>query len=168
LFKELNKFHVIGLAIFLIILWLLLSGHYTPLLIGLGMISVILVVIISTRMDVVDQEGHPFHLNFLELASYWVWLLKEIVKANIEVCKIILRPSLPISPTLVTIKSKQATDLGRVIYANSITLTPGTISINVTDGEIEVHALTKAAANELQEDEMNRRVAKVEAKSSCI
>ena len=131
MFKELNIFHTLSLVVVLILLWLLLSGHYTPLLIGLGLFSVFTVVIISTRMDLVDHEGQPFGLNSFQIIIYWLWLIKEIVKANVSVCKIILHPSLPIKPTLVNIKSLQASSLGRVVFANSITLTPGTVSINV-------------------------------------
>lgn len=142
-------------------LWLLLSGHYDPLLIGFGLFSCALVVAIAHRMDVVDREGHPIDLGF-GAVTYWLWLLLEIAKSNIDVARRILDPSLPISPTVIRVKTSQKTELGRVIYANSITLTPGTVSVQLADGMIEVHSLTADGAASLEEGEMDRRVTAME------
>ncbi|MEX1206005.1 MAG: Na+/H+ antiporter subunit E [Dongiaceae bacterium] len=149
--------HAISLALVLYGLWLLLSGHYEPLLLGFGVLSCALVVAIALRMDVVDKEGHPVHLGWRALA-YWPWLLLEIAKSNIDVARRVLHPALPISPTLVRVKASQSSDLGQVIYANSITLTPGTVSIELEDGMIDVHALTGETAAALEAGEMNRRI----------
>jgi len=151
----------ISLGAVLFGLWLLLSGHYTPLLLGFGAASCALVVLISARMDVVDREGHPIHLGPRAL-TYWPWLLVEIVKANIDVAKRIVDPKLPISPTMLRVKASQKTEVGRVIYANSITLTPGTVSVELEGDMIEVHALTVEGAEALQEGEMDRRVTAME------
>ena len=113
-----------GLGLFLLAFWLVLSGHFEPLLIGLGIGSTVLVVFISVRMGLVDREGVPLDLAS-RFAVYFVWLMKEVVVANFHVARIILDPRLPISPVLVTYHVSPRTDLGRVIYANSITLTPG-------------------------------------------
>jgi multicomponent Na+:H+ antiporter subunit E len=145
----------------LLIVWLLLSGHYEPLTLTFGVISCVLVVILTQRMDVVDREGHPVHLSWSALI-YWPWLLWEIAKANVDVARRVLSPSLPISPTMIRVKTSQLTDLGRVIYANSITLTPGTISLDVRGGEILVHALSREGADELASGEMDRRVTRME------
>lgn len=153
--------HAISLALVLFALWLLLSGHYVPLLIGLGALSVLLVVTIALRMDVVDREGHPIHLSPKALL-YWPWLGWEIVKANLDVARRILSPTLPISPTVIRLKASQKSDLGRVIYANSITLTPGTVSIDIDGEHIEVHALTREAAQALRTGDMDRRVTRFE------
>ncbi len=150
--------HAVSLSLALFGLWLLLSGHYEPLTIGLGAASCIFVALIAYRMDVADREGHPVHLTWRTLI-YWPWLLWEIVKANIDVARVILDPKLPISPGVITVTASQADDLGRVIYANSITLTPGTVSIDVRGSMIEVHALTGALAEGLQSGQMDRRVA---------
>lgn len=150
--------HAITLAVVLFGLWLLLSGHYTLQLLSLGVLSCLWVVRIATRMDVVDHEWHPIHLYFKRMFVYWVWLLKEIVKSNIDVTWRVLHPKLPISPTIVWVKASQQTQLGRVTYANSITLTPGTVSIDLTEQGIEVHSLTREAAEALQEGEMDRRI----------
>ena len=149
--------HSIFLGAVLFAVWLLLSGHYDALTVSYGIFSCALVVVISTRMDVADREGQPIHLTWNALV-YWVWLAWQIVLANLDVARRVLSPSLPISPTMIRIKASQKSDLGQVIYANSITLTPGTISIDVEDGEILVHALTREAAQSLEDGEMDRRV----------
>jgi multicomponent Na+:H+ antiporter subunit E len=148
--------HAVSLGLVLFATWLLLSGHLEPLLLGLGAVSCLVVVAIARRMDVVDREGHPLHLTWAGLA-YWPWLGLEIVKANWDVARRVVNPSLPISPTLLRVKASQPSELGQVIYANSITLTPGTISVEVGDGTILVHALTREGADSLIEGTMDRR-----------
>ncbi|MGH8677339.1 MAG: Na+/H+ antiporter subunit E [Burkholderiales bacterium] len=138
--------------------WLLLSGYFTAFLLTAGIACAFGVAMFARRMDVVDHEGHPVHLALRALLSYWPWLVKEIVKSAWDVSKLIVHPRLPISPTLITVKATQKTDLGRTVFANSITLTPGTISVDVSRGEILVHALTRAAAEALAAGEMDRRV----------
>ena len=140
--------------------WLLLSGMFEPLLLILGVASCAVVVAITLRMDLADHEGHPIHLSSRAL-TYWPWLMIEIIKANIDVARCVLAPGLPISPTLVRVTATQKSDLGLVIYANSITLTPGTISVDVEPGEILVHALTRAGADALETGEMDRRVTRM-------
>lgn len=150
------------LSAFLAALWLVLSGYLKGLLLMLGLASIALVVAIASRMDVVDHEGHPYHLHPLRVLHYWGWLLIEIVKSNLDVSKRILMPSMPIEPTLLRVQASQSTELGQVIYANSITLTPGTVSVDLRDNHIEVHALTRETANALRSGEMDRRVAVLE------
>ncbi len=153
--------HALSIGIVLFAVWLMLSGYFNnPLLISLGVLSCATVVWITIRMDVADQEGHPIHLTWRAL-WYWTWLGFEIIKANIDVIKRVLSPSLPISPTMLRVKASQKSDLGQVIYANSITLTPGTISIDVANNEILVHALSKDGAEDLITGEMDRRVTKM-------
>jgi multicomponent Na+:H+ antiporter subunit E len=162
--NNINK-HTISLGLFLAVIWLLLSGHYTLLLISFGLLSVALVVLLALRMDVVDHEGHPLHLNSKALVVYWCWLLKEIFVSNIYVCRLILSPAMPISPTVIALRSSQSSDLARVIFANSITLTPGTVTIDV-DGDItEVHAITEEAAKSLLQGSMDSKVTALESRS---
>lgn len=152
----------IGLAITLFILWMLMSGHTAPLLIGFGVVSSILVAWIAHRMEVVDHEGFPIHLSRRAIA-YWPWLIWEIFKANVDVARIIVKKDMPISPVMFRTKASQESEVGQVTYANSITLTPGTISVAVGEGMIDVHALTEEAAVELQNGTMDRQVYKMEA-----
>lgn len=156
----------ISLGLVLAATWLLLSGHYEALIIGFGVISCVAVVLVARGMGVLDREGHPMHLT-VRAPVYWIWLSWEIVKANIDVARRILHPRLPISPTVVTVPSTQGTQLGQVIYANSITLTPGTVTLQVDKDSIEVHALTADAARELQDGAMDRRVTAMESRTTA-
>jgi multicomponent Na+:H+ antiporter subunit E len=149
---------LLSTVVVLFCFWLLLSGIYTPFLVCAGLACSVVVVLFARRMDLVDHEGHPVHLAPRALLGYWPWLLKEIVKSAWDVSKIIVHPRLPVSPTVVRVKYTQKTDLGRTVFANSITLTPGTISIEVGNDEILVHALTRSGADSLAEGEMDRRV----------
>lgn len=140
--------HTISMTAALCALWLLLSSHFEPLLLVLGIASVLLTLILSLRMDVIDHESHPFHLT-LHLLVFWGHLAREIIKANYDVVLRILGIR-PISPTLITVPVPHKTDLARVIYANSITLTPGTASIDVDQNKIVVHALSREGAEDLK------------------
>jgi multicomponent Na+:H+ antiporter subunit E len=152
--------HSLSLGAVLFIVWLLLSGHYTPFILTLGVASCALVVTVTLRMEIADHEGHPIHLTWRALI-YWPWLLWEIIKANVDVIKHVLSPSLHITPTMIRVQASQKSDLGQVIYANSITLTPGTISVDVANGEILVHALSREGAEDLTGGEMDRRVTRM-------
>jgi multicomponent Na+:H+ antiporter subunit E len=155
--------HGLGLWLVVFGLWLLLSGHYVPLLISFGVVSSILIVWIAARLDVIDHEAIPLQIKFGYVA-YLLWLGKEIAKANIDVAKLVLHPKLPISPVLLRVPATQNTDVGKVIYANSITLTPGTVSIEVEPNEILVHAITREAADGLASGDMDRRVDDIEVR----
>ena len=151
-----------GLGAILFGFWLALSGHYTVLITSLGVVSTVLVVYIAHRMDVIDDEGVPLHLVFRVL-TYLPWLMKEILVANIAVAKVILSPSLPIRPVIVHYTCHQKTDAGRVIFANSVTLTPGTITTNIQGSDLEIHALTmEDVLQSHEQDEMDAKVAWVE------
>lgn len=149
--------------LFLILLatWLLWSGYYTTMLITLGVISCIGVVAFVKRMGFVDHE----EVLPVKAVLYLPWLLWEIFKANLDVARRILHPALPISPRLIKVTATQKRDLGRVIYANSITLTPGTVSVEMIGDIITVHALTREAAEGVQTGEMDRKVTRLEGLS---
>jgi multicomponent Na+:H+ antiporter subunit E len=136
--------------------WLLLSGHYTPLLIGLGVASTALVVYLTMRMGLADEEGAPFHLAG-RFGLYVPWLMKEIFVSNVAVARIILDPKLPIDPALGRFRASQETELGRMIHAQSITLTPGTITTGMSGKDFELHALVAAELTGREEAEMDRR-----------
>ena len=157
-------FRKLGLTITLFIFWLLLSGIYQPLIISFGIASSLLVAWIAHRMDVIDHEGFPIHLG-AKAVSYWPWLIWEIIKANIDVAAIIIKPKLPITPTMFNSPASQKTEVGQVTYANSITLTPGTISVGVADGIVEVHALTSQSADDVITGRMDKRVSQMEGDS---
>jgi len=148
----------IAYSALLFTLWLLLSGHYDPLLLGLGLTSVALTVFLMKRMNLLDHEALPSHL-FSRLPVFFVYIFREIVKSNMDVLKRIMTFSgKSISPQLIEIELPQKTNLGRVIYANSITLTPGTVSVEMTRDKLMVHTLTREAARELSTGDMAKAI----------
>jgi len=142
-----------------------LSGHYTVTLMVIGAVCSVGVVALASRMAVLDKEGHPIYL-LARAVWYWPWLIWEIIKAGIDVSKIILTPSLPISPTMVNLRASQKSAVGIVTYANSITLTPGTVSVEVEGDEITVHALTLSGAEDLEGGRMDRIVTSFEGEKA--
>lgn len=152
---------LVSLWIVLVAFWLLMSGHYTAFLIGIGLVTATGTVVLAARMGTVDAEGHPVELMVTAI-TYWPWLMVEIVKSAGRVTRIILDPALPISPTLVRVRAHQKTAAGRATYANSITLTPGTISVRLEGEDIIVHALERAGADDLEAGAMDDRVREFE------
>ncbi len=154
----------VALFIVLAALWLLLSGLYKPLLLTLGLASCVLVVWLVRRFETIDHESVPLSLGW-RIVPYWLWLLKEIVLSSLKVTRIVLAPTLRISPRMVKVKSLPRSEVARVVLGNSITLTPGTLTTDIDeDGEITVHALTAAAAADVLAGEMNRRASALEAR----
>lgn len=150
--------HAFSLGIVLFVTWLLLSGIYdVPLLVGLGIISVVIVIYLSRRMGVLDREAHPVHLS-ARIFAYWPWLLLEIMKSNIDVARRMFSRTPDITPVLIRLPTRLRSDLGKVVYANSITLTPGTVTILVDGDSLIVHSLTRDGADALEEGDMERRV----------
>jgi multicomponent Na+:H+ antiporter subunit E len=154
----------IALFVGLALLWLLWSGLFKPLLLGLGLASCLLVVWLVRRLETVDRESVPLSLGWRVL-PYWGWLLKEIVMSSLTVTRIVLSPRLPISPRMVRLQSLPTTAVGRVLLGNSITLTPGTLVTDIDEqGVITVHALTTEGATDVLAGGMNRRVQAVESR----
>jgi len=144
-------------AVVLYAFWLLLSGVYTPFLLTVGAAASVAVVWLAHRMDLVDREGHPYHLGW-SAATYWPWLIKEILKSALQVARVIVDPHGRPSPTVTRFRPRQKTAVGLVTHANSITLTPGTLSVDVGRDEIVVHAFTREGAASVHDSEMDRRV----------
>lgn len=153
---------IVGLTIVLAITWLLWSGLIKPLLLFLGAVSCGLSVWLAVRMGFLELQ--PILRLLPRLPFYWLWLLKEIAKSSWEVATVVLSPKLNLSPTIVDIEADPKTEMGQVILGNSITLTPGTITLDIHNGRLVVHCLTKAGAEDLQQGVMNRRVAGLEEK----
>ena len=148
-----------SLAVFLLAFWLLMSGHYTPWLIGSGVVVSIAIALVGRRTGFADEEGHPVE-HLLGGLRYWPWLVVEIFKSSIDVARVILHPRLPIAPRMIDVPVGPRSAVGWATYANSITLTPGTVTVGV-DREHErltVHALTAAAAAGVESGEMDRHV----------
>ena len=158
---RLAKFGV-SMIVTLAVLWFVLSGFTTPLMLSFGAASVIFVLFLSIRMKVLDEEGLPIYVHEWSLAKYVVWLAREVVVANLDVTRIVLSRHLNLQPVVVRLPARQRTVVGRVIYANSITLTPGTVSIELGEDFVDVHALTAAGVTDLETGDMHDRVCGVE------
>ena len=156
-----HVFGTLALAASLFVFWLLLSGIYTPVLVLSGLGASIAVALLARRMELADREGHPVHLGLAAL-TYWPWLLKEILKSGWQVTRIILDPRLPISPSFVRFRPSQKTTVALATHANSITLTPGTITVDADRDEFLVHALTREGAAGVVDSEMDRRVSRMD------
>lgn len=143
-------------------IWFLWSGHTEPLILAFGAGSVLLVTWLAYRMDQIDQQPPEVELRIGRTAVYLVWLLVEIAKSNLHVAWVILNPDMPIEPRLLRLYASQRTELAQVLYANSITLTPGTITVDLRDGTLLVHSLTRDTALGLIDGEMDRKVTALE------
>lgn len=147
----------IGAVAALFTFWLLLSGYFTAFLVSAGFGCAVATVLFASRMKVIDREGMALH-SVPRLIPYWIWLLKEVVKSGWQVSLIIVHPRLPISPALVSFRPTQRTSVGLVIHANSITLTPGTITVEAEATKFLVHALTRDGAAGAAGGDMDARV----------
>lgn len=154
---------IVSLGAALFAFWLALSGHYTAFLIGLGALSAILCAYLAARLRVVD-ETFAFHL-LPRAVFYWPWLVWEIVQSAWSVSRKVLDPRLPISPTMLRVRAGQKTQVGIATYANSITLTPGTLTVGVDGHDLMVHALDAAGADDLETGRMDERVSHFEGKA---
>ena len=149
---------ILQLAILLAAAWLLWSGFFKVLIVSFGAFSCLLVLYLAKRMHYFDTELYALRYG-PQLLIYLAWLAKEVVKSSLDVARIVLDPKLPISPKIVDIKATARHPVDQVLFANSITLTPGTLALDVYNGIIKVHALTEEGANDLMAGEMDRRVA---------
>lgn len=154
-------FRAVVLTLILFVLWVLMSGMFTPFLLAAGLGSSIAVSWMAYRMGLLDMTD-PGLRRFWGSVGYLVWLLLEIIKSSWQVTRIILHPALPISPTLVRFRPTQKTLSGLVIHANSITLTPGTYTIEASLDSMLVHGLTSTGAEGDIDSETDRRVTQLE------
>ncbi len=148
------------LVIALVIYWFSLSGYFDkPLLLILGAISVGLVLFLVHRMKILDVETVPYG-KIPGTLGYLVWLFKEIVKANVEVVKAVMSPELEVNPSMVKVPAVPKSEMGKTLFANSITLTPGTVSVEMDENEILVHALLTEMCDVDGFNEMGERSAR--------
>ena len=139
--------------------WLLMSGVYNGLLIGFGIASCLLCTWLSLRIGAIDREGLPTHL-FLRLPAYLAWLIGEIISSNIATAKIILRGTS--DPEIFEVSANQSTAAGLANYANSITLTPGTVTVDIDEAKTGpsrflVHALHPQFGDDVRSGDMDER-----------
>ena len=151
------------LFVVLMSIWLLMWGHYTMLITSLGVVSVGFCVWLSYAINAIDDEGLPTHI-VARLPAYLVWLCGEIVKSNYTTAKLILRGHC--DPEIFCVTATQKTAAGLVTYANSITLTPGTVTMDIdesaSEGQFLVHALHADFGDDVRSNDMDRRVTALE------
>lgn len=140
-----------------VLFWLVLSGHYTPLYLALGLVSAAVVTWLNRRDEIVSEVV----LALPGLVRYAPWLLWQIVQANLQVARLVLDPRLPIDPVVIRARTAMRRDLAVATLANSITLTPGTVTVDIDGDELVVHALTPETAADVVSGAMARRVARV-------
>jgi len=148
----------------LVIAWLLWSGSYTlesGLIAAFGAASCVGVFVLSRRMQRFAPFGIEKALGW-RAVGYPLWMAGEIVKANLGVARIVLTPRMPISPRVIRVPAGQQSEAARVLFANSITLTPGTISMEVGRDHVVVHALTREIADSLLSGEMDAKLRSME------
>lgn len=149
------------LSALLALFWLLLSGHYVAFTLILGVVSIALIVWLNHKMGISDEHTLPVSL-LKRLPNYWRWLFIEIIKSNLHVVKKIWQPKLDIDPQFTKVSSPFKTNMVKVIQANSITLTPGTVTVAVGEHGLLVHALTKQTLDGLDNPEMKDKLMTLE------
>lgn len=145
----------VTLSLLLFVFWLALSGHYTAFLVTSGAIASIVIVMLTIRKQTLDEEAAPLEAVRGALV-YWPWLWLEILKSSWAVARLIVSPRMKISPTMTDVDSVQRTPIGLATYANSITLTPGTITCNLQGHRLTVYALTREGALDVESGAMDR------------
>lgn len=150
-------------ALVLFAIWLLLSGHYDWVHLSYGVLSVALVLLMNweAHPHFPEEYLHYHRVRTFKLLGYVPWLAKEMVFSALHVARMVLSPRMPINPSLVTFKSEQPNPLAMVILADSISLTPGTVTLDVDGEEFIVHALTDQTADSLASGSMQARVAAI-------
>ncbi len=149
-------------AIAMFIFWILLSGEFTFILITSGVVASLIVAYLSHdifvgKADLKTETGRVF-----KFIVYIPWLLWEIILANVEIAYLVLNPKSLIDPQLVHFKNDLKTDLGIVTLAHSITLTPGTVTVDANREEFIIHAIWQKSAEGIIGGEMQRKVKKIE------
>lgn len=154
--------HLLGLIGGLAVLWLLLSGHYAPLTLTFGALSCVATALLCRRLGPIDGQSVPLAL-LPRLPGFALWLIWQIMRASVDVSWRILRGRAAISPRVVALDLRRHTPVGQAILANATTLTPGSVTVGLEDGQALVHALTQASATDVSRGELATRVARLES-----
>ena len=156
--------HLIKLFIVVFIFWLILSGITSIGMLILGVLSSLLIIFLINRMDIVDHETSLINFKFFTLLTYMFWLIKEMIVANIMVCFYIISPRAKINPSIIKLKASQKSAVGKVLYANSITFTPGTVTIDINKDDLTVHTLAEPFKTSILKNKMDSMVKSTESK----
>ena len=149
----------VGSAVILFVFWMLLSGQFDAFHLTLGAVCCTIVAYLFHDLMFANVRVGDMRVVAARFIAYIPWLIQQIVLANIHVAYVVLSPRMPIDPQIVTFKTKLETDISCVTLANSITLTPGTITMDIRDGVFYVHALDQKVADDLNAGDMEDKVA---------
>ena len=147
-------------------IWTAFSGHFDFLLLSFGVVSVLIVLYTLRRMRIVDKTPVKFQINLMSLMMYSFWLIKEILKSNITVAKTILSPQIKVKQNIFHVPLTPKSEAAQVIFANSITLTPGTITVETEKKNLLVHSLNFSESTEDEIADMGNRVSGCERKDT--
>ncbi|NBD37802.1 MAG: cation transporter [Verrucomicrobia bacterium] len=153
--------------VLLVLLWLAFSAKFDLFHIGTGVIAVTLIMWQHSALPQLGKREAP-PLRPLRVLLYIPWLLWQMLRSAVYVAVIILHHPRKIEPRVLSFRCNQPSDLQHVLFANSITLTPGTLTLDLKDGHYLVHSLTKATGEDLMEGDMARRVARLSGNKGGI
>jgi len=159
--------HSLVLILNLAAAWMIWSGMNSvdnPFVLALGGCSLLLTIWVCIRMRIIDSEAVPLHFSW-RIVPYGLYLIKEIIVSNIEVAKIVLARKMPLQRCMIEVHAKHDSEIANVFLANSITLTPGTVSVSMDEGTIKVHALSFEGAEDDLSGEMAGKIRKLEGKA---
>jgi len=156
----------IWMGFLLISFWMLLTFTLDTFSFIVGLIAVSFVMWFNRDLLLNENESNIYTLKgVMHLTKFLLILLKEIVVANIQVAKIVLNPKMPIQPSFFKYPVKLNKPLNQVIFANAITLTPGTLTIDIKEDYFIIHALTENAKNGLFESDLEKAANRLEDKN---
>lgn len=143
--------------------WLIWSGMFDSFHVSLGVISCGIVTFMSHDLFFGSGKFHFGHVTeFIRFVLYIPWLLYQIILSNIHVAYLVLHPKMLIEPSMITFETILKKDISIVTFANSITLTPGTITIDIKDGKyFVIHCISRKVADDLLSGEMERKIARI-------
>lgn len=153
-------------AIIMFAFWMLLSGEFSFILILSGIASSLFVSYLSHDLLIGKANAKQGFKKFFRIIKYTPWLILQILIANIDLVYRTLHPRMLIDPMMISFKNKTKTDMGVTVLANSITLTPGTVTIEADKGNFVVHAISKEAADSLKKGTMQRKVRQIEGQAN--
>jgi multicomponent Na+:H+ antiporter subunit E len=149
--------------------WIILSGRFEIKYLAIGVVCALLVTYLT--QDLAQPEGasgrsrvEPAYFVFVGMGRfvlYLFWLLWSVLQSNFQVAYLVLHPKMPIQPGLLRLRTKLRNRTGHIMLANSITLTPGTITVDFDDGNYSVHALVPSAAQSLLNAKMQSQLERI-------
>lgn len=162
---------ILALLVLLVAVWAVLSGHYStePLVFALAVVSLVFVLFVSRRIDRVLGAAGPAFLVFgwlWRIPRYTLFMIRQVIAANLHVTRLLFDPRVQLAPRILHVRASQRTELARSFLANSITFTPGTVTLDLDGDRLLVHALDAVSASAVINGEMDRAASWLEGSGS--